>query len=416
MEPFTHIVIVGIRPVLDDGMNAVESTNTITLNHRSSQAINTAASAEAPVSRHSIEVPLTALEPSGTINGGSSGEPPAKTSNRRRHILIGIAVLAIAAATATYYAEFVAPYETTDDAFIEAHVAPIASQVPGRVARLLVTDNQEVKQGDVLLEIDPSDYQASLDQANADLAATRSRRQQANAQYSVDQAKVGQEKASVTAAEAEATRAEADLKRYRAVGDQAVSQSQIDLAASQARASAAQVDVASNRQLAAEAQANLDKAYIETVAAEVQRSEAAVRQAELNLSYTRVTAPVSGRVTHRSVEAGAYVQLGQDLLAIVQHDVWIVANFKEKQLYDMKPGQPVEVKVDAYPNVPFKGHVDSIQFGSGARFSLLPPENASGNFVKVVQRVPVKIALDDASDTRYVLGPGMSAVPKIRVK
>jgi membrane fusion protein (multidrug efflux system) len=324
--------------------------------------------------------------------------------------------LAIAATAATYYVGFVAPFESTDDAFIEAHVTPIAPQVPGRVARLLVEDNQEVKQGDVLLEIDPSDYQAALDQARANLAAARSRLEQANALSAVDQAKVGQEKASVTAANAEAKRAEADFKRYRAVGELAISQSQLDLAATAAQATAAQVDVARNKQLAAEAQVNLDKANIQTAAAEVQRSEAALRQADLNLSYTRITAPIAGRVTHRSVEAGAYVQPGQALLALVAHDVWVVANFKETQLAHMRPGQPVDLNVDAYPGVPFKGHVDSFQYGSGAAFSLLPPENASGNYVKVVQRVPVKIVLDDVSDARYVLGRGMSVEPNVRVK
>lgn len=356
------------------------------------------------------------IEESVAINNGRNGSFTAqKKKNRHRPVTVAMVVLVAAAAVGTYYAEFVAPYESTDDAFIEANVTPIAPQVAGRVARLLVKDNQQVNQGDALLEIDPSDYQAALDQAKANLAAAKSRLDQANSQLAVDQAKVGQEKANVVAAQADAKRAAADLKRYQAVGDLGVSASQLDLAATQSRSSAAQVDVARNKELAAEARASLDKATIETAAAEVQKNEAAVRQAELDLSYTRVTAPVSGLVTHRTVETGAYVQPGQALLAIVPRHVWVVANFKETQLTHIRPGQPVTVKVDAYPQIEFKGHVDSIQSGAGARFSLLPPENASGNYVKVVQRVPVKITLDNPNDANYVLGPGMSVEPEIRV-
>jgi len=279
-----------------------------------------------------------------------------------------------------------------------------------------VQDNQEVRPGDVLVQIDPSDYQAKLDQERANLAAAQSRLEQAKAQSAADRAKVAQEKANVIAAEAEAKRATADLKRYLAVGRLGVSESQIDLASAQSRSSDAAVDAARDKELAAEAQVVLDKASIQTSAAEVQKNEAAVRQAELDLSYTQVKAPEAGYVTHRTVEAGAYVQTGQSLLALVPHQVWVVANFKETQLAHMRPGQPVEVSIDAYPKIKLKGQVDSIQRGSGASFSLLPPENASGNYVKVVQRVPVKIVLNNPSDGRQVLGPGMSVEPEVRVK
>ncbi len=318
-------------------------------------------------------------------------------------------------ATGVYYTRFVAPFESTDDAFIEAHVTPIAPQVAGRVERLLVRDNQEVRRGDLLLEIDPQDYQARLDQALANLAAARSRLDQANAQFAVDQAKIGQEKAGVVAATAESKRAAADFKRYQAVGILGVSESQLDLAGTQARSASAEVDVATNKQIAAEAQAVLDKANITTAGAEVRRNEAAVRQAELDLSYTKVTAQESGFVTRRSVERGAYVQTGQSLLAIVPREVWVVANFKETQLARIRAGQPVEVKVDAYPGLTLKGHVDSVQAGAGARFSLLPPENASGNYVKVVQRVPVKIEIDGSNEAARLLGPGMSVTPAVRI-
>jgi membrane fusion protein (multidrug efflux system) len=175
---------------------------------------------------------------------------------------------------------------------------------------------------------------------------------------------------------------------------------------------------ARNKQSAAEAQVSLAQASIQTAAAEIKRSEAAVRQAELDLSYTQVKAQEPGYVTRRSVEAGAYIQPGQSLLSIVAREVWVVANFKESQLTHMRAGQPVTVRVDAYPQLKLSGQVDSIQCGAGARFSLFPPENATGNYVKVVQRVPVKIVLDQSSlaGSGLTLGPGMSVQPKVRVK
>jgi membrane fusion protein (multidrug efflux system) len=329
--------------------------------------------------------------------------------------VIAAAAVAAAVAAGGYYWKFVAPYESTDDAFIEADVTPIAPQVAGRVSRVLVSDNQAVAKGEPLFQIDPRDYQAALDEARAELAAARGRAEQAAAQLSVDRAKVAEEGAGVTAAEAEAKRAEADYRRYREVGDLAVSASQVDLAATQARSSEAEVTVARNRELSMEAQTGLDEADIQTARAEVIRGEAAVRQAELNLSYTRVVAPVAGFVTHRGVQPGDYAQTGQPLLALVPRQVWVIANFKETQLTHMRPGQSVEISVDAYPGLSIRGHVDSIQSGAGARFSLFPPENASGNYVKVVQRVPVKIVLD-GGEGEQVLGPGMSVVPEVRVR
>jgi len=349
------------------------------------------------------------------------GKEPAEigaSQNRRRYLRISaiIAVLAVGLAVGIYYWQFMAPYESTDDAFIEANVTMIAPQVAGRVVRLRVDDNQEVRQGDVLLEIDPSDYQAKLDQARANLAAAKSQLEQANAQLAVDQAKVGEEKANVAATEAEAKRAATDLKRYQAVGPLAVSQSQLDLAAAQGSSAAAGVQVARSKELAAEAWVSLDNANLQTAAAEIQRNAAAVRQAELDLSYTRVTAPVEGRVTARTVEPGAYVQPGQALLTVVPQRLWVVANFKETQLAHMRPGQPVNIRVDAYPQLRLKGKVDSLQKGSGARFSLLPPENAVGNYVKVVQRVPVKIVFDQPLPANLNLAPGMSAEPEVRIR
>ena len=344
--------------------------------------------------------------------------PIMKAPSRGPLIITAVVAVAAAAAFGIYYVHYLAPFEWTDDAVIECHVAPVAAQVPGRVEQLLVLDNQQVKKGDLLLSIDPSDYEAALLQARANLTAARSRVLQANAQLAADQAKVEQEKAMIAAVDAEATRSIADQKRFEAVGTGGVSQSQIDLASAQATAAEAQAAVARNREKAAEAQLGLSQAGVETAAAVVQQGQAAVRQAELNVSYTKVYAPQDGRVTRRTAEQGAYISAGMPLMAIVPQAVWVIANFKETQLTYMHPGNPVDIKVDAYPQHVFKGHVDSIQAGTGARFSLFPPENATGNFIKVVQRVPVKILFDEAdlAGADLPLGPGMSVEPEVRVK
>jgi membrane fusion protein (multidrug efflux system) len=342
--------------------------------------------------------------------------PPPRRRFRHGFAIVVVTALAVAAA-AGYYLRFIAPYETTDDAFIESYVTFVSPRVSGPVVKLLARDNQRVKAGDVLLEIDPRDYQALVDQAGADLATANSHVLQAEAKVIVDQAKADQQNAAVPAAQAIAGRAEADRERYESVESQAVSRSQLDLAKAQARSAAAEVEVARNQAKAAVAQVELDRADVETSRAQVQQAQTRLQQAQLQLSYTTVVAPRDGRVTRRSVEQGAYVQTGQALLALVPDEIWVVANFKETQLERMRPGQPVRIRVDAYPRREFKGKVDSVQAGSGALFSLLPPENAVGNYVKVVQRVPVKIVFDEAVDlSQFNLAPGLSVQPKVRVQ
>jgi membrane fusion protein (multidrug efflux system) len=342
--------------------------------------------------------------------------PPRKRGRKQKALLVGGAGLVVLVVVIFYYFHYVAPYESTDDAFIDGYVTLISPRVPGQVARLAVTDNQEVKEGDVLVEIDPRDYETSLSQAKADLAAASSQANQSRAQVKVSEAKVAQAQAAATAAEAEAQRANDDLKRYQSVESRAVSKSALDLAQAQARSANANLVAAYSQTNAAEAEVVLSEAGVETATAAAQQAEAKLQQAELNLSYTKIIAPMDGRVTARTVQMGHYVQPGQALLALVPKDVWVVANFKETQLTYMKPGQPVELGVDAYPNKKFKGKVDSLQAGTGARFSLLPPENAVGNYIKVVQRVPVKIIFDEELPTNLDIAPGMSVVPTVKVK
>jgi membrane fusion protein, multidrug efflux system len=342
--------------------------------------------------------------------------PPRRRFRTGVFILVVLLVVALIAATWFCYVKFIAPFETTDDAFIESYVTFVSPRVSGQVLKLMVTDNQRVKEGDVLLEIDPRDYQTLLDQAKADLATAQSQIRQAEAQVLVDQAKAEEQAASVVAVQAVADRAEADRLRYESVQSQAISRSQLDLAKTQASSAVAEVEVTRDQAKAAAAQVDLDRANVETARAQVQQAQARLEQAQLQRSYTTVVAPRDGRVTRRTVQQGAYIQTGESLLALVPTNVWVVANFKETQLTHIRPGQPVRIRIDAFSNRDFKGTVDSLQAGSGAEFSLLPPENAVGNYVKVVQRVPVKIVFDEPLDPQLDIAPGMSVEPKVRIK
>jgi membrane fusion protein (multidrug efflux system) len=435
--------------------------------------------------RHVRELIRSVIVPAETATpAGDDGEK--KTSAGRpfyRRPLALIALTLVVAVATTYGVRaysYASVHESTDDAFIDGHPVPIAPQVGGRVLRVAANDNQEVKKGDLLLEIEPSDFAVRLADAEAALDAAIARRKSAaigvgltqttssagveqasavvesatsgvrNAEAGViaAQGRSAQAEAQVAAAEAEATRTATLAKRYADLNrDGIISHQDYDNAAAAAEAAAAQLDaarkaaataraavaqaeaqVAASRaqvgqakgQLAASnaapQQVQLSASQVDTADAAIQQARAAVQQAKLNLSYTKVYAPGDGRVTNKSVEAGAYVQTGQNLMTLVPDQLWVTANFKETQLAHMRPGQPVEISVDAYPDLVLKGHVDSLQSGSGAAFSLLPPENATGNYVKVVQRVPVKIVFDETPNGRYLIGPGMSVVPEVDVR
>ena len=340
------------------------------------------------------------------------------TGNGRRNNLIRLGALVglalVAGLAARYYFVAFRPYESTDDAFIDGHAISISPKVAGHVTQLLITDNQRIHKGDRLLQIDPRDYEVRLDAARANLAAARSRQAQAQSLVTVAEAQAAQDHAAVAAATAEARRTQADLERYQAVEKRAISQQQLDAAVAAAQAATATLEVAQKKAALSAAQINLAKTQITVADTGVEQSNVAIRQAELDLSYTTLTAPVDGLITHRAVEVGQYLQPGQGVLAIVAEHVWVTANFKETQLARIKPGQSVAIHLDVVPHRQFKGHVDSIQAGTGAQFSLLPPENAAGNYVKVVQRVPVKIVFDETDLPALPLGA--SAVPAIRVQ
>jgi membrane fusion protein, multidrug efflux system len=308
-------------------------------------------------------------------------------------------------------------YESTDDAFIDAHMVRVAPQVAGRVALVAIDDNQAVVPGQLLVKIDPAPLRAKLDQAEANQANAAGALAQAQAQRAVVQANAHQARAQVGVAEANATNALAQLKRSESlIAKLAVSQQALDDATAAARRTAAALVAAQRGLESAEAQFAVTRSQIDTAEATLRSAAAQAEQARLDLSYTEVVASEAGTIARKNVSPGDYVQIGQNLIALVPFRVWITANFKESQLSLMRVGQPVEITIDAYPDKTFRGHVDSFQRGSGPAFSLLPPENATGNYVKVVQRVPVKIVFDEPLDQGRPLGPGMSVVPSVKVR
>jgi membrane fusion protein (multidrug efflux system) len=307
-------------------------------------------------------------------------------------------------------------FESTDDAFVAARSFSVAPKVSGYVVAVPVTDNQHVAAGDLLARIDDRDYRIAVDQAQAQVAVADANIANIEAQIDSQQAQIDQAKAQVEQAEAqlqfarqEADRAR-DLVQTGAGTVQRAQQTRSDLEAQQANTSRAKAAA-----IAAELGLKVLQAQRKSADASRQQAQAQLDQARLNLQYTNVVAGQSGRVVKLSGAKGTFVTAGQSLMMFVPDEVWIVANYKETQLADMRPGQPVEIRIDAYPGRKFNGHVESVQPGSGTAFSLLPAENATGNFVKVVQRVPVKIVVDYwPSDVP--VGPGMSVVPWTRVR
>ncbi|HEX4122438.1 MAG TPA: HlyD family secretion protein [Verrucomicrobiae bacterium] len=309
-------------------------------------------------------------------------------------------------------------YVSTDDAYIDGHVSQVSPRVSALVIALHIDDNQFVHQGDLLVELDPTDYQIALEQAQAEDASSKGQLAQAQAQIETAKASVVQTKAEVDAAEVLHENTVRDLERYRDVDARARTKQQLDNAATAEKNTAAQLEQAKARENSADASVKSAEASVKAAEGNLQMAEANEKRAATNLSYCKIFAPCDGRVTQRTVERGNYVSPGQALLMLVDPNVWVTANFKETQLTLMRPGQPVTIEVDAFPKNKWHGHVDSIQAGSGARFEILPAENATGNFVKVVQRVPVKIVFDHGANTNDapMLSPGLSVDPRVKVR
>jgi len=385
------------------------------------------------------------------------------------HTKLGFILASLVILVAVFFLwRYLGSYESTDDAQIDGHVNSVSARVSGYVLKLNVEDNQYVEKGTVLVEIDPADYEGAVATArgeyadaqaqaaaagiNVPIANVSTSSQVSGAQAGVSSAQAGiaaareqfqAAKSQVVQADANNTKAQNDLLRYKQLIDkQEISQQQYDQAVASAQASAATLQAARARAdaLAAQieqaqgklVQAGADLRTADTAPqtmratraralsaqANADRRKAELDQAELNLQYTKVVAPVSGVVSNRTVEVGQNVQPGQEMMKVIPHDdgdLWVTANFKETQLKNIKPGLPAEIVVDANGKT-YKGHVDSTAGASGARFSLLPPENATGNYVKVVQRIPVKIVFDKDETKGHELRPGMSVVPKVWIK
>jgi membrane fusion protein, multidrug efflux system len=401
----------------------------------------------------------------GRSGSGSFDKPAAKPRSRTKILLAAAAVLLIAAAAATGY-HFFAGSESTDDAQIDGYVNPISSRISGYITNVYVDDNQYVKAGTLLAQIDPTDYEVALGSAQATLANDRATADAsqvnipitsvnttstiASAEADVDNSRAGISaaekafagaRAALVQAQANNAKAQDDVKRYKPLVDkQEIPEQLYTQAVETANATAAYVDVAAanvqadqdavtqaqgkfNQAIAAlesartgPQQVRIQQSRAVAATALADKSKRGVEQAQLNLNYTRIVAPVDGLVAKRSVQVGQYVVPGQQLLAVIPlDDIWVTANFKETQLKNVRPGERVQIFVDAYDR-DYSGHVESIAGGTGAIFSLLPPENATGNYVKVVQRVPVRLRFDPGQDPQHLLRPGLSVVPKVNVK
>lgn len=349
-------------------------------------------------------------------------DPPLRVPVRNmvRRAALMLALLAGTAAIAYYGHDYWTNgryLETTDDAYVKADSTIVAPKVSGYIAKVLVGDNEKVKAGQTLAKIDDRDFKAALDQASADVAAGEASVRNIDAQLELQQPIIEQSTADVAAADANLKFAQEERARYDDLmksGSGTIQRAQQTDAA--LRASNAQLQHAKSGLVAAQRKVDVLTTQRAQAAAQLERARAVAQQAALNLSYTEITAPVDGTVGARSLRVGQFVQAGTQLMAVVPLDaVYVVANFKETQLTHVRPGQPVELRVDSFRSQTLHGHVDSLSPASGLEFALLPPDNATGNFTKIVQRVPVKIVLDDRSLTG-LLRPGMSAVPTVDTK
>jgi membrane fusion protein (multidrug efflux system) len=346
----------------------------------------------------------------------ASGSARKRSLLRRPIALFSGLVIALVVATAGYlYWDDSRRFESTDDAFIAARNFAIAPKVSGYIVAIPVTDNQHVAAGDVIARIDDRDYRVALAQADAQVAAAQANIQNIDAQTAVQQAQVSESQAQVEQAQAGLVFAQEQADRYQDLAQRGAGSVQnAQQYSSSLRQQQATLKTAEAAMTAAERQVIALKAQRGTAEANLAQANAQRDQAQLNLSYTTVTAAQPGRVVNLTGAVGQFAAAGTNLTMFVPDEIWVDANFKETQLDAMRPGQPVEMAIDAYPERVLHGHIASVQPGSGPAFSLLPPENATGNYVKIVQRVPVKIVFDNPP-TDVALGPGMSVVPTVRV-
>ena len=348
-------------------------------------------------------------------------QPPKKSSPWIKVIAAVVVVLLIAGGAYYYFAN--RDLESTDDAYTDGRALTISPKVAGYVIELLVNDNQRVKAGDVLARIDPRDFLVARDQARASLIILQAQKAAAELNTEIARknfpARLLQAQGELQQAQGQLFQAQTDYKRQHSVAREATTQQNVDqstaqLQLAQGRVTAAQAAV----QQAEPVEQNIatSQQQVSQIEGQEQQARAQLEQAELNLSYATIKAPQDGWITKRNIEAGNYLQVGASIFSIVTPEVWVTANFKESQLARMRPGQKVSIEVDAFPGLTLDGHVDSVQLGSGSRFTAFPPENATGNFVKIVQRVPVKLIIDRGMDPTRPLPLGLSVVPTVTLK
>ncbi|ANL64954.1 EmrA family multidrug resistance transporter protein [Rhizobium phaseoli] len=384
------------------------------------QVFESAGEAERILAEEAARAPA-AEAPATPMTGTPVAQAPEKTGRRMlKRAVIAAALLAGAAFAGDFgyrYWTVGRFIESTDDAYVKADYTTVAPKVAGYIKQVLVNDNDQVRSGQVLARIDDRDFQAALSQARADVKAAEAAITNIDAQIALQQSVIQQAKATVDASQASLDFAVSDAARSaRLITNGAGTQSRAEQTQSARDQAAAAVERDRAALVAAENKVPVLRTEREQAAAQRDRAAAAARQAELDLSYTDIVAAVDGTVGARSIRVGQYVTSGTQLMAVVPlHSVYVVANFKETQLTYVRPGQSVEIKVDSFPDIAIKGHVDSVSPASGLEFSLLPPDNATGNFTKIVQRIPVKIVIDDEA-LSGLLRSGMSVEPEVDTK
>jgi membrane fusion protein, multidrug efflux system len=358
-------------------------------------------------------------------NGGGNAKKPdnkEKKSSPWVKIIAGLVIVLLIAGGIYYYLA-TKDQESTDDAYTDGRSLTISPKISGYAVQLLVNDNQRVKTGDVLAKIDDRDFITARDNARGALEIARAQKRSAELAAAIARknfpARLLQAQGQLQQAQGQLYQAQTEYKRQHAVARAATTQQSVDQSTAQLQLAQGQVAAAEAAVEQAEpVQENIGQAdqQISQIDGQIAQAEAQLAQAELNLSYTIISAPQDGWITKRNIEVGNYLQAGASIFSIVTPEVWVTANFKESQLNRMRPGQKVAFDVDAYPSLKLEGHVDSIQLGSGSRFTAFPPENATGNFVKIVQRVPVKLIIDRGLDPNVPLPLGISVVPIVMLK
>jgi membrane fusion protein, multidrug efflux system len=326
------------------------------------------------------------------------------TGKKKKAFMIVGTIVAIGLIAGWLYSSYRKTHVSTDDAFVEGNIHTIAAKIYGTVKAIHVNDNQAVKKGDLLLEIDPSDYHVRLQEATSALGVEKAKLAEAATRIESAKANLDLARANLKLAETDKIRAE------KLIAEKVIPQERYDRAMTG-------YDVALAQLKAAEEQLRQAESQKVTQASTIRQKEAVAALADMNYEYTKIYAPVDGYITRRSVQIGNQIQPGQPLMALVSlNDIWITANYKETEMGNIRPGQEVEIKVDSFPGKVFKGKVDSIMAGTGVSFSLFPAENATGNYVKVVQRIPVKISLQEDADKDHILRIGMSVEPTVIAK